>query len=244
MELHDHVTGLFWDRALHFIFSCTFPINSLTCNISSLQLIPLYRKGPSVTPYNKTISLYSLYNFSPFFCYLIFDSSFCFERYYSTGTADITLLLLLTRALLVGAPIPPTGKILTSNADWISDCFPLPELKSEICALLHKHVAVRGIATSRLRTEKESPPRKRIKNKRLQSSAETHPEIQLCETVRNANRTGILANRQWTYFVPGYYPLCCLYIKTPSCLFIKHNVSETVFCIRPQVKPTQLGTTR
>jgi hypothetical protein len=30
--------------------------------------------------------------------------------------------------------------------------------------------------------------------------------------------------------------------KTPSCVYLKtHNVSETGFCLRLQVKPTQLG---
>jgi hypothetical protein len=43
------------------------------------------------------------------------------------------------------------------------------------------------------------------------------------------------------YYVVGHYPSSCLYLKKPSCLFSKHNISETGFYLRLQVKPTQLG---
>jgi hypothetical protein len=39
---------------------------------------------------------------------------------------------------------------------------------------------------------------------------------------------------QYRYYVSGHYPSSCLY-------FSKHNVSETGFCLRLHVKPTQLG---
>jgi hypothetical protein len=38
----------------------------------------------------------------------------------------------------------------------------------------------------------------------------------------------------------GYYPSSCLYLKCSSVSFSKQNVSETGFCLRLQVKPTQL----
>jgi hypothetical protein len=40
-------------------------------------------------------------------------------------------------------------------------------------------------------------------------------------------------NRQYNNYAFEEYP--------SSCLCLKHNVSETGFCLRPQVKPTLLG---
>jgi hypothetical protein len=45
---------------------------------------------------------------------------------------------------------------------------------------------------------------------------------------------------RYKYYVYGHYPSSCLYLKQ-SCLCFKHNVSETGFCLRLQVKPIQLG---
>jgi hypothetical protein len=39
--------------------------------------------------------------------------------------------------------------------------------------------------------------------------------------------------KNYKYYVFGHYPSSCPFFK-------KHNVSETGFCFRPQVKPTQL----
>jgi hypothetical protein len=33
---------------------------------------------------------------------------------------------------------------------------------------------------------------------------------------------------------------CLVLFKRPSCFYLKHNVSETGFCLRLQVKPIQL----
>jgi hypothetical protein len=46
----------------------------------------------------------------------------------------------------------------------------------------------------------------------------------------------------YKYYVFGHYPSSCLFSKSRPVSFSKHNVSETGFCPRPQVKPTQLGT--
>jgi hypothetical protein len=43
------------------------------------------------------------------------------------------------------------------------------------------------------------------------------------------------------YYVFGYHPSSCLLSKNHPVYFSKHDVSETGFCPRPQVKPTQLG---
>jgi hypothetical protein len=43
----------------------------------------------------------------------------------------------------------------------------------------------------------------------------------------------------YKYYVFGHYPSSCLSLK---CLFsVSKHVSETGFCFRIQVKPTQLG---
>jgi hypothetical protein len=42
-------------------------------------------------------------------------------------------------------------------------------------------------------------------------------------------------------YVSGHYPSSCLYLKKSPDYFSKHNVSETGFCLRLQVKPTQLS---
>jgi hypothetical protein len=46
---------------------------------------------------------------------------------------------------------------------------------------------------------------------------------------------------KYQYYVSGHYPSSCLYLKTVLFIFSKHNVSETGFYLRLQVKPTQLG---
>jgi hypothetical protein len=46
--------------------------------------------------------------------------------------------------------------------------------------------------------------------------------------------------RGYKYYVFGRYPSSCLYLKTVLFIF-KHNVLETGFCLRLQVKPTQLS---
>jgi hypothetical protein len=49
-------------------------------------------------------------------------------------------------------------------------------------------------------------------------------------------------NNWYKYYVVGHYPSSCLYPKTSSCLFFKkHNVSESGFCLRLQLKPTRWG---
>jgi hypothetical protein len=45
---------------------------------------------------------------------------------------------------------------------------------------------------------------------------------------------------QYTYYVSGHYPSSCFYLKHPVYIS-KHNVSETGFSLRLQVKSTQLG---
>jgi hypothetical protein len=45
---------------------------------------------------------------------------------------------------------------------------------------------------------------------------------------------------EYKYYVFGHYPLSGLYLKHRPIYFSKH-VSETGFCLRLQVKPTQLG---
>jgi hypothetical protein len=42
-------------------------------------------------------------------------------------------------------------------------------------------------------------------------------------------------------YVFGHYSSSCLYLKRPPVCLLKHNVSDTGFCLRLQVKPTQLG---
>jgi hypothetical protein len=44
------------------------------------------------------------------------------------------------------------------------------------------------------------------------------------------------------YYVSGHFSSSCLIWKHHPVYFSKHNVSETGFCLRLQVKPTQLGT--
>jgi hypothetical protein len=45
----------------------------------------------------------------------------------------------------------------------------------------------------------------------------------------------------WYKYVFGHYPSSCLYLTRRRVSLSKHNVSETGFCLRIQVKPTQLG---
>jgi hypothetical protein len=46
----------------------------------------------------------------------------------------------------------------------------------------------------------------------------------------------------YKYYVFGHYPSSCLYLKKHRPVYIsKHNVSDTGFCLRLQVKSTQLG---
>jgi hypothetical protein len=47
----------------------------------------------------------------------------------------------------------------------------------------------------------------------------------------------------YKYYVSGHYPSSCFYLKHRHGYIWKHNVSETGFCLRLQVKPTQLGPT-
>jgi hypothetical protein len=42
-------------------------------------------------------------------------------------------------------------------------------------------------------------------------------------------------------YVSGHCPLSCFYPKHRSVYISKHNVSETGFCLRLHVRPTQLG---
>jgi hypothetical protein len=46
---------------------------------------------------------------------------------------------------------------------------------------------------------------------------------------------------RYKYYVFGHYPSSSLDLTTPSSVFLKHNISETGFCFRLEVKPTQLG---
>jgi hypothetical protein len=39
---------------------------------------------------------------------------------------------------------------------------------------------------------------------------------------------------KFKYYVSGHYSLSCFYLKTPSCLYYKTQVSETGFYLRPQ----------
>jgi hypothetical protein len=43
------------------------------------------------------------------------------------------------------------------------------------------------------------------------------------------------------YYVFRHYPSSCFYLKRRPVSLSKHNVSETGFCLRLQVRPTQLG---
>jgi hypothetical protein len=43
----------------------------------------------------------------------------------------------------------------------------------------------------------------------------------------------------YKYYVFGHYPSSCLYLECP--VSISKHVSETGFCLRLKVKPTQLG---
>jgi hypothetical protein len=45
----------------------------------------------------------------------------------------------------------------------------------------------------------------------------------------------------YKYYVFGHYRSSCLHLKNRRVYFSKHDVSETGFCLRLQVKPTQLG---
>jgi hypothetical protein len=45
----------------------------------------------------------------------------------------------------------------------------------------------------------------------------------------------------YKYYVFGHYPSSCLYLKRRPVYFSKLSVSETGFCLRLQVRPTQLG---
>jgi hypothetical protein len=45
----------------------------------------------------------------------------------------------------------------------------------------------------------------------------------------------------YKYYVVGHYPSPCLYLKIPSCLFLKTQRFGDWICLRLQVKPTQLG---
>jgi hypothetical protein len=58
-------------------------------------------------------------------------------------------------------------------------------------------------------------------------------EMHLC--IVNTNRTGK------KYYVFGHYLSSCLYLKTVLFIFQNTMYSETEFCLRLQVKPTQLG---
>jgi hypothetical protein len=44
-----------------------------------------------------------------------------------------------------------------------------------------------------------------------------------------------------THNVSGHYPSSCLYLEPPVVFIFQNNVSETGFCLRLQVEPTQLG---
>jgi hypothetical protein len=46
---------------------------------------------------------------------------------------------------------------------------------------------------------------------------------------------------KYKYYILGHYPSSCLYLKCHPVYFLKHNISETGFCLHFQVRPTQLG---
>jgi hypothetical protein len=47
---------------------------------------------------------------------------------------------------------------------------------------------------------------------------------------------------KYKYYVVGHYPSSCIYKKKCRPVYVtKHNVSETVFCLRLQVKRTELS---
>jgi hypothetical protein len=45
---------------------------------------------------------------------------------------------------------------------------------------------------------------------------------------------------QYKYYVFGHYPSPCFYLNRRPVYFPKHNISETGFYLRLQVKPIQL----
>jgi hypothetical protein len=49
------------------------------------------------------------------------------------------------------------------------------------------------------------------------------------------------SSTKYKYYVFGHYSSSCLYLKNSAVYFLKHNVSETGFCLRLQVKPTPLA---
>jgi hypothetical protein len=51
----------------------------------------------------------------------------------------------------------------------------------------------------------------------------------------------IIYHTQYKCYVFGYYPSSCSYLKLRPVYISNHNVSETGFCLRIQVKSTQLG---
>jgi hypothetical protein len=46
---------------------------------------------------------------------------------------------------------------------------------------------------------------------------------------------------KYNYYISGRYPSSCRYLKHHPFFYLKHNISETVFCLRLQEKPTHLG---
>jgi hypothetical protein len=61
-----------------------------------------------------------------------------------------------------------------------------------------------------------------------------------CLLVRCHSLFGLSPIHCYKYNVFGHYPSSCLELN-PSCLYFKHNVLETGFCLRLKVKPTLLG---
>jgi hypothetical protein len=55
------------------------------------------------------------------------------------------------------------------------------------------------------------------------------------------NSESITLNFMYKYYVSGHYPSSRFYLKHHPVYILKHNVSETGFCLRLHVKPTQLG---
>jgi hypothetical protein len=67
-----------------------------------------------------------------------------------------------------------------------------------------------------------------------------------CNQPKTVSDDGLSYWWSWTFgfykcYVFGHYPSPCLYLKHSPVYFSKQNVPETGFCLRLQVKPTQLG---
>jgi predicted nucleic acid-binding protein len=125
---------------------------------------------------------------------------------------------------------------------YISIKFPIARLQTKLSSNIQTHARVRFQGSHEREQIKEREKKRRDeKRRKIKRRYEKRGEKRLKDKKmggRKGEKSEEIKKKQknkfYKYYVFGHYLSSRLYLS-------KHNVSETGFCLRLQVKPTQLG---